>query len=386
MKETPELFQLGALVAGTRSPQDVPQAAWPDIIALALKHDIGPVLLWMVKQSSPDLVSEPLWTRVISAVRNNAIRYVNLEDACREVTAAFAHAEIPALWLKGIALAHTIYPQPALRSMGDLDVLVPFDLREDALKTAQTLGYHFYDTDVFVMSSQDSLRFNLAYHYPLKRKGQNATILEVHFQLLGAYETLLPLDKLAWFWTQTASPLNGSPFTIPRPEAHLLYLTAHAILQHGEEHCTLRQFYDLHRLTEHSPIDWDTIVERAQVLGWSYSVERALTLTARYFSTPIPETVFAQLKKNSVDDISARSTLRPRKTGARWEYIAIKLRHLSFAERIRLGIRLLVPPKAYMRLRYGVRSGQPVWPYYLYRWFDQGREIALTSWNRLANR
>ncbi|MER3458636.1 MAG: hypothetical protein C4309_08450, partial [Chloroflexota bacterium] len=54
---------------------------------------------------------------------------------------ALEAASIPAIVLKGPALALTIYPDPALRVIGDLDLLVRREQVEQAMAALHSLGY-----------------------------------------------------------------------------------------------------------------------------------------------------------------------------------------------------------------------------------------------------
>lgn len=385
MKDSALLHQLGALVSQQLNPKDVPPTAWPEIIAAAIQQGLSPMLLWVTKRSAPEIVTEPLWTPAIMTARGTGIQYVGLESARKQVNAALDAAHIPSLWLKGIALAHTIYPQPSLRSMSDLDVLVPYDQRQDALRVVEGLGYHFYETNGQLITPQEMLDLDLTHHYHLKGGMNDSVVLEVHFRLLSTDNDLLSLDKLGWFWTQTSTVQNGGQFTILQPEAHLLYLCAHAILQHGEDVTSLRQYFDLHQLITTTPVEWDKVIEQAAVWGWSYAVERALYLATRYFSTPVPDAVFTELRKNHPEhDALADRAVRIQSKGARWEVALLRLNRLSFAERVDVVRHVLFPTRAYMRIRYRLGPDRRVWPAYLYRWFDQGQEIIWAMWNRLT--
>jgi hypothetical protein len=386
MKETPTLHQLGALVSSQISPQEIPQDAWPGIIGAALHHGLAPMLLWVVKQSAPTIVAEPLWRPIITTTRGTGIQYIALEAARKQVTAALDTAQISPLWLKGIALAHTSYPQPVLRSMSDLDVLVPYEQRESALKVVEELGYHFFETGSHLMSPREVLGLSLTHHYHLKGGLHDSIVLEVHFRLLSADNELLSLDKLKWFWTQTRPVQNGTLFTVPTPEAHLLYLCAHAILQHGEEDTLLRQYFDLHQLVTTTTFNWDQVTEQTAVLGWEYAVARALSIAVRYFATPVPEAVSTALQSHRrKHDAVADRAIRIRSRGSRWEQVWMSLHSLSFPEQVAMVRRILFPPKSYMRSRYSLRDGRWVWPAYLYRWFDQSREIAWAIGSRVIS-
>jgi hypothetical protein len=380
MKETPTLHQLGALVSQQISPEDVPQEAWPEIIGTALSHGLAPMLLWVTKQTAPGLVVEPLWTPVIRMTRKAGIQYVALDAARKRVSAALAAAQIPSLWLKGIALAHTIYPQPVLRSMSDLDVLVPFEQRENARQVVAGLGYHFQDTGGQLLRPTEALQHSLTHHYQLN---SDSVTLELHFRLLGGFDELISPENQTWFWTQTLSIPDDPDFTILQPEAHLLYLMAHLSLQHKEEDSLLRQYFDLHQLVKSTDIDWDKTVEWAGKLGWSEVVERDLNRSVRYFSTPIPASVFTRLQENRSNDRSGGLSLRFQGKGSRWSRVAMKSKRLPLKDRVVYLFRLLVPPKPYMQARYGLSGNRFIYHFYLYRWFDVTQEITRAMWNRL---
>lgn len=270
--------------------------------------------------------------------------------------------------------------------MSDLDVLVPYAQRESALSIVERLGFHFYETDGHLMSSQEALELNLTHHYHLKGGIQDSVVLELHFRWLGTDDELFPIRDLEWFWTQTTIVQSGSQFTILLPEAHLLYLCAHAVLQHGEENTILRHYFDLHQLIKNTPVDWDKVIKQAAVLGWEYVVDRALFLAAKYFSTPVPATTFADLRKSRPKprpSAVADRVVRIQSKGARWERTLIRLHQLSFFERIDLVRRIIFPPQSYMRFRYGLRPNRRVCFFYPYRWFDQGQEMIWALWKRL---
>jgi hypothetical protein len=67
---------------------------------------------------------------------------LRLERALIEAAATLVDAGIPYRALKGPVLAHTVYRDPALRSFGDVDLLVPGPMFDRALQVLETLGYH----------------------------------------------------------------------------------------------------------------------------------------------------------------------------------------------------------------------------------------------------
>lgn len=94
-----------------------------------------------------DLLRRSAVERTLPVVCRNLGRPCDLERTilARQILAAHQAREIlsrvPALPLKGLHLAHHIYPSPGLRDMGDIDLLVrPRDLRA-ADEALRALGY-----------------------------------------------------------------------------------------------------------------------------------------------------------------------------------------------------------------------------------------------------
>lgn len=381
MKESPSLYRLGALVSQQIAPQDIPREAWPEIISLALQHGLAPMLLWVTKNNAPHVVTEPVWSPVITATRGAAVHHIILDGARKEVGAALNEAHIPMLWLKGIALAATVYPQPILRPMGDLDVLVPYEQRANALEIVKKLGYNHHEIDSPMIPYDQAQRLNFTHHYRLRGGMYESVVLELHYRLISADDLLLPLDKLEWFWTQIIAVRKGSNFTVLLPEAQLLYLSAHAILQHGKANTSLRQYFDLHQIITNTLIDWEKVIQQASILGWGHAIDQSLTTVAQYFPAPVPDVMFDAIRKTCS---SSTASMRLLRKGARWERMWMRLQGLSAGQKIDLVFRILCPPKAYIRRRYNLRSGQPAWPYYLYRWFDHSKEMTWAMWQRIV--
>lgn len=374
----PDLCQLGALVAGNMPPDVVAESEWPPLIARALQHGLGPMLWWRLKTRAIDPGAYPAFAPLVETAHHTAMGAALLDRAQRSIEAALRAANIPTLWLKGAALAHTVYPMPDLRPMGDLDVLVPFADRERALAVVQGLGYDFYTADDHVFGGgRDPLVARLLYHYHLRGGPGGRVLLEVHYRLLSNDDGLLTLDQHDWFWSQrrTLTLADGFQFETLTPEAHLLYLCAHALLQHGGDSAYLLRFFDLHLLIEHSHLNWDIIVDQAVALGWTAAIAYALYLTGVYFGTTYPDAVITDLQARRPAHEDPALLARLSGAGGRWLQIHERLRYLPWRDRLTFIVRAALPAPAYMRQRYRIPPDRPVWPWYGRRWIAQAREV-----------
>ncbi len=293
------LHVLAALITGRSDSRLDPNisseigsiVSWPQLVDVALQHNLGPMLLWAVSKQGIDATDDPLWKPLVMARNQTAINYMLASTTQAKIQSAFDAAGIPCVWLKGIALAPTIYPAPELRPMVDVDVLVPYKLRKDALAIAESAGYRAAHNTLFDGTE------DLKHHYCLRGNASNAVQLELHFRLLDMADKLLNVDQLDWFWAQTQVVQDrGRAYRCLLPEAHVLYLSAHALLQHGEADFQLLRYCDLHFLIMRSPaFDWQKMVEHAIVLGWTYVIARALTITRSYFATELPPGIIDEL-------------------------------------------------------------------------------------------
>ncbi|MBN2306201.1 MAG: nucleotidyltransferase family protein [Anaerolineae bacterium] len=380
MNQSPAFYTLAALTTGQLAPRDVPAEAWPDVIAQALQHGLGPTLLWITKHIETVPGANSYWDTMIASARQTALYFALMERAQYEINTALSEAGIPVIWLKGIVLAQTVYPQPTLRPMADLDGLVPYDQRETALEVVEALGY----TRVREPALVENVDF-WEYNYRLQGGVGNAVVVELHYSV---DRMLMPeLKRLSWFWDHTQPIQSGAfEFLTLRPEAHLIYLCAHAMLQHGGANFRLLHLFDLHTLITHTSLDWDVVAGWAAAVQWSKPAEEALRLAVQLLATPVPDTGFTALRRHRQPDEDTTLTARLWEKDRRMARIGYRLKFMTWAERAAFARTMLFPSPAYVRHRYHLQPNVAVWPYYMYRWFDQARGIVRGGINNLRLR
>lgn len=109
---------------------------WTALPAQANAHGLGPLLYHHLKAagvSIPQPVKRELQGLYLRHRHANQVR----GRVLAEIVAAFEAAGLQALVLKGAALAHLVYPEPALRPMRDIDLLVR---RAEARRAQQLLA------------------------------------------------------------------------------------------------------------------------------------------------------------------------------------------------------------------------------------------------------
>ena len=378
------LETLAALISGRVHPNAISTDLWPNIVALALQHNLGPALSWIVNQSDSDLIQHESLAGLMPVARMAAVRTMLLEDTMKRVNHALEAADIAAVWLKGSVLAQLVYADSMMRPMVDLDVLVPYEQREQALEIVQSIGFDYPEYDMRLVDEADEDRPQFSHHYQLVGGPANSVQVEVHFRLMGVDEILLPSEQLDWFWEQTQRVSTPKlSFTCLTPEAHLLHLCAHMMLQHGEAQSTLLRFWDVHQLISQESINWETVINQAVALGWTYALERLLSRCVQYFDTALPERVLAQLQARRPDHDRVMRAVMLQGAGERWEKTRVMLDRLTLPQKAHLIWLTLIPTRAYMRSRYPVKPWQPILLWYVYRWAAQSKDVGLWFINRI---
>jgi len=96
---------------------------WPALISRAEEHGLSPLVRRHVRDCGIAVPTVAMRQLDALAVRHRVATRVQVA-VLADVLDALDAAELPHLVLKGAALARTLYPQPELRPMRDLDILV----------------------------------------------------------------------------------------------------------------------------------------------------------------------------------------------------------------------------------------------------------------------
>jgi hypothetical protein len=212
----------------------------------------------------------------------NAIRNQLLAQELVRVLAQLGTAGVGVIPLKGIALAESLYGDPALRTCADLDILIhPKDVAE-SLRLLRASGYEVR------LNEPSFVRLLARYGKDclLMREDARSTYpLQVHCGLIwgGPAERRL----LAEVWADAAPrPFHEAPAYALSPEWEFLYLAVHAA-RHGL--FPFKWLVDLDWLVVRGALDWKKTQEMARRLGWERVVQSCLAACAALLETPVPE-------------------------------------------------------------------------------------------------
>jgi len=382
-----------------------PDIDWPAACALSVRHGLAQHAALHLRGFADDPRIPPNVAAAFARMYDgNARRNAVLFRETARVLRALDNADIRCLLLKGVPLALTVYPDPALRNFADVDLLVDVGDFDAALRVAETCGFRptngateplFHEQTCVRICPEDVLTDTVAWEFEptitpeLLTRYRHRVVLEIHRGLFRDPSGLWRDADLGLFWEspQTAALPDGTPFQLPAPEAHLVYLAAHA-----GTHVFKRLMYLLdiaEAIRRDGPaLDWDRVIDLARHWEVTGDVWRALEIVRREFRACVPLETLHRLAPGPpekwdgkvltlADVFRAQQADRSDHTLRRW------LLAPNARQRARALWHLLVPPPTTMRRVYGVQNGALVAALYLFRPFHLAGRLARVLANRL---
>jgi hypothetical protein len=210
-----------------------------------------------------------------------AFRITLLVEELVRVLNLLSDAGIPAISLKGPALAQQLYGDPSLRTCGDLDILVPRSMVGRAVNLLRADGYKSEFSSGFFANLL--LRHDI--EYALRRNDRGFELMvELHWGVLwGGKAEESVTDRL---WADAyPTTVFGAPAYALSPEWQVLFLAAHAARHQWQG---LKWLVDLHELYSAPKFDWDKLDRKAKQLGWQEILRISFLACHKLFETPIP--------------------------------------------------------------------------------------------------
>lgn len=191
--------------------------------------------------------------------------------------------------LKGIPLAHTYYPDPALRPMDDADILVPQDQSVTSIDWFFKHGWH----DLYGKSRDTMVTYSIRKEHSVDMRHPSGYNVDLHWQILNFP---LPPSLVQDIWN-TMHPITIGDVTTQTlcPTDHLLHICAHGNAWNSVP--PLRWIIDAHLILKKDGtiIDWERLIRLTDQLHIAHFVTPALSYLREEFDEPIPADVLTQL-------------------------------------------------------------------------------------------
>ena len=230
--------------------------------------------------------------RVQHAYRISAIRMALMYRSIRKVLAQLLESGVDYMVVKGPALAYTVYPDPALRAFNDLDLVVR---EQDWAAMHRLLVKMGFEPEADLPQPPPKL-VPQAVLYELKYRHQeyNWLLVEVHYDdLLNAG---LASRDMEGFWQRAILvDVEGMPIKVLSLEDQLIHLCAHA---HYHGYGRLNCFSDMaFILRDHAAqLDWERLLATVRTEEAQVGVYYSLRFLDQLLGVSVPEDVLAALQ------------------------------------------------------------------------------------------
>lgn len=344
---------------------------WDYLLQAAAQHGVLPLLYWNLNAMGSETVPRAYWELLRLRCQTTAARNLLLTQELLALLARLEEQGISALPLKGPALAVSAYDHLALRTFGDLDVLVRERDVARARSVLITNGYHPVPDQAY------------SWEAAFVRDG---TLVDLHWGIT-------PNDTRGWgasfafdleaVWERLGTvSLAGKSLPYLAPEDALLVRCQNSVKDYFQEGWPRLQWicdvaWIIH---SHPELNWIGVIDRASKLGSRRALFLGLSLASKLLGASLPHQVHRRLQRD-------RSALRLSRTVGGWllddeshhrRFKRALDRHLfciQLKERIRDKLphmicifRILVAPneqdRSWIRL-----PGALAWMYYLTRPF-----------------
>jgi hypothetical protein len=271
----------------------LPSVDWSRLLALAEDHGVLGHLTASLRELGDSAVPASVTQTLMDRQREQVFYTLKLSAELFRILDQFASEKIAALVVKGPVLAMQAYGDPAMRSYGDLDLLVR---RHDIRRATELMLSAGYQAAVSV-AAIDSGKIPGQYFFS---KPEAKLLVELHNDLtLRYFPRRLPLEKFFDRQIRVRLDAHDAPALCVEDELVLICI-------HGAKHFWERLIWiaDVAALvTRQTNLDWRLVVESAKEVGAERMLHTGLQLAKNLLKVQLPGEVAAKVE---ADPQSAR--------------------------------------------------------------------------------
>jgi hypothetical protein len=274
---------------------------WARLLHLARAHEVAPLVCRSLERLGFAGVPDGARAALEQERRANAARNMLLARELARVLGLLDAAAIPAIPLKGVALAESLYGDAALRVCSDMDVLVPRAHVTRAFDLLRADGYRAEFTEGFFRRLL--LRSHIEYTLARRAHGLDH-VVDLHWGIGWSPRVDRRAAEALWAASRPVARWGVAMRSMP-PEWEILTLAVHAA-RHGCQ--VLKWLVDVHECCLRAEVDWHEVRVTAGRYGWTRALEETLGLCRALLGTPLPPGFWAPPAREP--SLSASPSLR----------------------------------------------------------------------------
>jgi hypothetical protein len=242
---------------------------WDQLLPLAVEQRVAPLLYWHLREHGIACPGPIRRTLAAIVMRQRSIAAVQT-STLGDISDALCGAGIEFVVLKGGALAHLLYSEPALRPMDDLDLLVSPAQGEAARQALCQIG--------FDAPAPVSRYDRLLHHFPIAQRITDGILVGVELHT-SAFNSMLAYDLSFGTLARPLTPYQADGRTLQAlAPVQMLWMQYHG-LRKLVEPVRFIHISDLVGLAERfvDTLDWPQVQARYAALWGAFSAVHALS-------------------------------------------------------------------------------------------------------------
>jgi len=263
---------------------------WAAVAGHANHAGLAPALYVSLENTGISVDAPELLRNYLQEIyRFNINRNEAILEQLQEVVRLLNSAGVTPMLLKGgAALVSDCYPDPGMRFMWDIDLMVPVDLVDLSAAALQNAGYEV------PLKYRSMITETSRHHYPILILPGKPAGVELHRRVIKDGGELLEPDSV---W-RDARPYSGRHLdggaAVMSPTDEIIYCFAHSELNntrhHRHEQIDLRHLHQFVCLIHHyrDDVDWRRIEALTHHPRFGRYFVRYLCLAEQLFRVPLP--------------------------------------------------------------------------------------------------
>ncbi|MFB3061492.1 MAG: nucleotidyltransferase family protein [Candidatus Binatia bacterium] len=255
------------------------------------------------KKGDPKLQSGWLFLKLQQSYYLNLVQNISWSDQFLKDFPIHTN-RYPTILLKGISLLNTVYQNPGLRHLGDIDLLIRKQDYPEVRQKLESADYVFSD-EMQGLANPGDLNSILCHR---KSPSTPQPVLHIHWNLINS---VLPVSltnprvDLDALWRQSVA-LPGYPsLRILSPTHQIIYYAYHHF-KHSFDR--LIRLHDLDKTIRYyqDSIDWSEVLNETHRFNLARTVYYPFHLAKRVLATPIPDPVMDSLRPKKLSLLEHR--------------------------------------------------------------------------------
>ena len=283
---------------------------WSCLLQMAKGHGVAPLLYYRLLRINADRkIPESIMSALQNLYYGNLARNILLGREIKNILTAFERKEIPALVLRGLLLAETIYKNIALRPVADLYFLVPREHVSQVAKTLLELGFESRWPGPMPRGNSTELWF--VKQTPGERRHLRTLIVDIHQDITSSIRFKTTVKIRAEQVIMDARPvrIQGIKTLAMVPEDLILHLTLRHCFERIIRLCDIAEVLKAKR----NEVRWEFLLEKAKENRIATNMYYTLCHAQRFLQTPVPREILEKLRpswlrKTLLDNIFTKTT------------------------------------------------------------------------------